>query len=283
MPRGATTTLRASSVTHRSIEAMIPSAPVGATGKLAIGPILVGHCYSCHSAETKPSGELRVDDRNGLLTGGKTGPAIVAGNPEKSLLLQRVSHEDPKRRMPKEGELLTAAQIADLTTWIKEGAAWPVEQVPASLGRARADYDELKARHWSWQPMKEPKVPLVRKNSWPQGKIDRFILAKLEAKKLAPVADADPPTLIRRVTYDLTGLPPTPAELDSFLKDSSKEAFARVVDRLLASPQFGERWGRHWLDVARYGESTGPSRNIPYPHAWKYRDYVLNAINQDIP
>ena len=248
-----------------------------------IRPLLSDHCYACHSAETKPAGGLRVDDRNGLLGGGDTGPAVVPGHPEKSLILERIHHSDPKKRMPKEGDLLTEAEVADLTTWIQDGVAWPRERIPASLGKNRADYEDLKAHHWAWQPRKNPAVPAVNNDRWPAGNIDRFVLAGLEAKKLAPVADADPATLLRRVTYDLTGLPPTAAEIEAFAQDTAPNAFEKVVDRLLAAPQFGERWGRHWLDVARYGESTGPSRNIPYPHAWKYRDYVIDALNQNIP
>jgi hypothetical protein len=248
-----------------------------------VRPILANHCYACHSAETKPAGGLRVDDRNGLLTGGNTGPAVVPGKPQQSLLLKRVVHKDAKRRMPKEGEQLTSEQVAHLTKWVAEGAAWPEVRVPASFGKLKPRYEKLKKEHWAWQPLTDPKVPEVRDSSWPREAVDRFILAALEAKKLRPVEDADRVALIRRVTFDLTGLPPTPREIDAFLADTSAEAFAKVVDRLLASPAFGERWGRHWLDIARYGESTGPSRNIPYPHAWRYRDYVLDAVNADVP
>ena len=248
-----------------------------------IRPILADHCYNCHSADTKPSGGLRVDDRNGLLMGGDDGPAIVAGDPDNSLLLERIVHAAGKKKMPKEGKLLTETEIADLTTWIKNGVAWPREKIPPSLGRAKPFYNDLKAHHWAWQPLTDPAVPAVLDTAWPLDNLDRFILSKLESKALAPVADADATTLIRRVTYDLTGLPPTPSEIDAFTNDTAPDAVARVVDRLLASPAFGERWGRHWLDVARYGESTGPSRNIPYPFAWKYRDYVLDAVNKDIP
>jgi len=247
-----------------------------------VRPILVGHCYACHSAETKPAGDLRVDDRNGLLTGGNSGPAIVPGEPEKSLLLKRVTQEG-KRRMPLEGEHLNDEQIATLTTWIKDGAAWPTIRVPKSLLKPEPWYEQLKQEHWAWQPLTNPPVPAVKANEWPRADVDRFLLAALEAKNLKPVSDADKLTLIRRVTYDLTGLPPTPAEIDAFLQDTSPTAFEKVVDRLLASPRFGEQWGRHWLDVARYAESTGPSRNIPYPHAWKYRDYVIDAVNADVP
>jgi len=248
-----------------------------------IRPILSDHCYSCHSADTKPSGGLRVDDLNGLLMGGDTGPALTAGDPENSLLLERIIHESGKRKMPKEGKPLTDTEIADLTTWIKNGVAWPHERIPESLGRPKPFYKDLKEHHWAWQPLTDPAVPEVKNTTWPVDNLDRFILAKLEAKNLPPVGDADSTTLIRRVTYDLTGLPPTPEEVDAFVHDTAPDALAKVVDRLLASKQFGERWGRHWLDVARYGESTGPSRNIPYPHAWKYRDYVLDAVNNDIP
>ncbi len=248
-----------------------------------VRPILADHCYACHSADTKPSGGLRVDDRNGLLTGGNTGPAIVAGDPAKSLLLKRVTQKDEKKRMPLEGKYLTDEQVADLTTWIKDGAAWPAVRIPVALGKPKPEYEKLKKEHWAWQPLTDPRVPEVRNNAWPRDDIDRFILSRLEAARLDPVGDADKVTLLRRVTFDLTGLPPTPAEIDAFVKDTSPEAYEKVVDRLLASPAFGERWGRHWLDVARYGESTGPSRNIPYPFAAKYRDYVLDAVNADVP
>lgn len=248
-----------------------------------VRPILVSHCYQCHSADTKAAGNLRVDDRNGLLMGGDSGAAVTAGDTEHSLLIERVIQENRKGKMPKEGELLTDAEVADLKQWIADGVAWPREAIPAYIGQKRADYEELKKKHWAWQPLTVPQPPAVADAAWPRGDVDRFLLAGLEAKKLAPVADADRATLIRRVTFDLTGLPPTPEEIAAFEADKSPDAFARVVDRLLAAPQFGEQWGRHWLDVARYGESTGPSRNIPYPHAWKYRDYVIDAFNRDVP
>jgi cytochrome c553 len=248
-----------------------------------VRPVLVGHCYACHSADTKPAGGLRVDDRNGLLMGGDSGPAVVPGDPARSLLLRRVAHADSNRRMPKEGEPLTADQIADLKRWIRGGAHWPAVKVPASLGQPKEWYESARKEHWAWRPLTDPKAPEVRDPRWPSDPIDRFVLAGLDGAGLTPVADADRVALIRRVTFDLTGLPPSPADVDIFLADTTPDAYARVVDRLLASPQFGERWGRHWLDVARYGESTGPSRNIPYPHAWRYRDYVIDAVNDDIP
>ncbi len=248
-----------------------------------VRPILVSHCYTCHSADTKPSGGLRVDDRNGLLTGGNTGPAIVTGDPAQSLLLRRVTQKNAKRRMPLEGKALSEGQVAVLSAWIKDGAAWPRVQPPVSFGKPKPRYEALKKKHWAWQPLTNPNPPAVLDTAWPKDDIDRFLLAKLEAKGLKPVADADKLLLLRRVTFDLTGLPPALTDTEAFLKDTTPDAFAKVVDRLLTSPQFGERWGRHWLDVARYAESTGPSRNIPYPHAWKYRDYVIDSVNADVP
>jgi hypothetical protein len=182
-----------------------------------------------------------------------------------------------------QGKQLPEAAVADLTKWILDGAAWPPVVVPASLGKSKPAYERLKKTHWAWQPLQAPVPPQVRNTAWPRDDVDRFLLARLEARGLGPVGDVDRVALVRRVTFDLTGLPPTPAEVAAFVRDDSPGAFEKVVDRLLAAPAFGERWGRHWLDVARYGESTGPSRNIPYPHAWRYRDYVLDAFNTDKP
>jgi hypothetical protein len=248
-----------------------------------VRPILVNNCYACHSADTKPAGGLRVDDRNGLLRGGETGPAVVPGEPAKSLMLDRVRHENPRRRMPREGNALTASQIADLTAWIQAGAPWPQEKATVSASASKSMYERLRARHWAYQTLGNPEIPQVKNTAWPRGDVDRFVLAKLEASKLAPVAEADRLTLIRRLRFDLTGLPPSPEEIAAFVHDQSPKALETMVDRLLASPSFGERFGRHWLDVARYGESTGPSRNVPYPHAWRYRDYVIDSVNRDVP
>jgi hypothetical protein len=248
-----------------------------------IRPILVEHCYTCHSADTKPSGGLRVDDRNGLVTGGKTGPAVVPGNPAQSLLLKKVSSTEPKGRMPQEGRPLTPEEIADLTQWIRDGVAWPAVKLPPSFGKPKPAYEKLRRDHWAWQPLRNPKAPPVKDEGWSTSDVDRFVFAGLDAARLNPVGDADKGALLRRLTFDLWGLPPTPEEIDEFLRDNSPNAVAAVIDRLLASPKFGERWGRHWLDVARYGESTGPSRNVPYPHAWRYRDYVIDAVNADVP
>ncbi len=245
-----------------------------------VRPVLVKSCYTCHSASTNAKGGLRVDERSGLLRGGSSGPAVVPGNPEKSLLIQAVSHTGDVSSMPPRKHL-SAEELADLTRWIKEGAAWP--KTGLAVSSANPAYDRLRKQHWAWQPLRDARPPQGSTTSWPRGDVDRFILATLEEKGLRPVGDADRTTLLRRVTFDLTGLQPTPEELDAFVQDPSPAAFEKVVDRLLASPAYGERWGRHWLDVARYGESTGSGRNVPYPHAWRYRDYVIDAFNRDKP
>ncbi len=253
-----------------------------------IRPLLAENCFNCHSANTNSKGGLRVDDRNGLIHGGGRGPALVPGQPEKSLLIQAVRRTHAEVQMPPK-KPLAAAQIADLTQWIKDGAAWPQVRVPPSIGKRNPEYDKLRKEHWAWQPVRRVAPPAVKDGAWARDDIDRFILAKLETKGLKPVGDADAVTLIRRLTFDLTGLPPTPQEMADFVAawdgaNAKRQAVTeQLVDRLLASSAFGERWGRHWLDVARYGESTGSARNLPYPHAWRYRDYVIDAFNQDKP
>jgi len=244
-----------------------------------IRPLLVNNCYTCHSAETNSKGGLRVDDRNGLITGGGRGSALTPGDPENSLLIQAINHSGDLKMPP--NKKLSEEEIAHLTQWVADGAVWPQEDLPTDLGQSTEEYEKLKREHWAWQPLTQPKAPEVKDSDWPRDDIDRFILAALENKNLKPVADADKVTLIRRVTFDLTGLPPTPHDVDAFVNDSTPHAFANVVDRLLASNAFGERWGRHWLDGARYGESTGGSRNIPYPQSTRYRDYVIDSFNRD--
>jgi len=247
-----------------------------------IRPLLVDNCYACHSADTNSKGGLRVDDRNGLLTGGGRGAAIIPGDSAKSLLIRAVTQTDDELKMPPK-KRLEAEQIADLTRWIEEGAAWPKTETPSDLGQPNPEYDALRKNHWAWQPLKSAAPPTVSDSAWPKSEIDNFILATLEAKQLKPAVDADRRALIRRLSFDLTGLPPSPEEVEAFANDASADALPKLVDRLLASPAFGERWGRHWLDVARYGESTGSSRNLPYPQAWRYRDYVVDAVNKDKP
>ena len=247
-----------------------------------IRPVLVTQCGKCHaSTAEKLRGGLRLDSREGLRLGGDSGPAIVPGQPDESLLLRAIRYRDEDLRMPPKGKLPDAV-VADFEAWIRIGAPRPADRAgPGAAGRPSADL--AKGREfWSFRPPKKSAPPSVKRTDWPRGDIDRFLLAALEARGLAPVADADRPRLLRRVTFDLIGLPPTPEELDAFLADDSPDAFAKVVDRLLASPRFGERWGRHWLDVARYAESSGKT-NFSYPQAWRYRDWAIASFNADKP
>jgi hypothetical protein len=248
-----------------------------------IRPVLSEHCYKCHSEKSeKIRGGLVLDTREGIRRGGDNGPAVVPGELKESLLIEAIHHTNKDFAMPpeKEGPKLADAVIKDFEAWVKMGAPDPRDG-PAKVV---AKYDDAAARKWwSFQPIAKPGVPTPKNAAWPKSDIDRFLLAALEAKGLQPVADADRATLLRRVYFDLIGLPPSPKEIDAFLKDQAPDAFEKVVDRLLASPQFGERWGRHWLDVARYAESTGKDVNVAFPHAWRYRDYVIGAFNADKP
>jgi cytochrome c553 len=248
-----------------------------------VRPVLADNCYKCHSQQAeKVKGGFLLDSREGLLKGGQSGPAIVPGDPEKSLLIKAIRYTDPDLQMPPKSKKLSDEQIADLTTWIQMGAP-----EPAAAGTAvKKNWDSGKS-HWAWQPLKKPAVPDVKDSDWVKTPVDNFILAKLEEKELKPNPPADKHTLIRRATFDLIGLPPTPEEVEDFVKDDSPDAFAKVVDRLLASPHFGERWGRHWLDVARYSDTKGQIRrqreDENYPFAWTYRDYVIRSFNEDKP
>ena len=248
-----------------------------------IRPVLVKECYSCHSAEApKLKAELSLDTRDGIRKGGESGPAIVPGDPKRSLLLKAIKHLDDKLKMPM--EKLADEIIADFEKWIATGAADPRA---GSVKVAKSEIDiERGRKFWSFQPVKRTAPPQPKDTSWPRGDIDRFLLAGLEAKGLTPVADADPRMLIRRLYFDLIGLPPTPEQADAFVHEYTarpQAAIATVVDHLLASPRFGERWGRHWLDVARFAESSGKQPNLVYPNAWRYRDYVIAAFNADKP
>ncbi|MFN0019884.1 MAG: DUF1549 domain-containing protein [Pirellulaceae bacterium] len=246
-----------------------------------IRPVLATHCGECHSDKAeKLKGNLRLDTRDGIRLGGDTGTVVVAGQPDKSSLIRAIRYRDEDLQMPPKGKLSDEV-IADLEAWVKMGAPDPRS---GSAGSAARPADDLaKAREfWSFQPPKKSAPSAIKKTDWPREDIDRFLLAALEAKGLAPVADAGKQRLLRRVTFDLVGLPPTPEELDAFLADDSPEAFTKVVDRLLASPRFGERWARHWLDVARYAESSGKT-NFAYPQAWRYRDWTINSFNTDKP
>ncbi|HXD87945.1 MAG TPA: PSD1 and planctomycete cytochrome C domain-containing protein [Urbifossiella sp.] len=239
-----------------------------------IRPVLVKQCYSCHStAAKKVKGELRLDTRDGVLKGGITGPAIVPGDPARSLLIKAIRHGDPDLKMPPEKKL-AAAEIADLEAWVKMGAPAPRT---GSTGAKKLDLESAKL-FWSFKPLARPAVP---KNS--SNPIDAFILAALKAKGLTPAPVADKRTLIRRVTYDLTGLPPTPEEIATFLKDESPDAFMKLVDRLLASPAYGERWGRHWMDLVRYADTAGDNSDYPIPQMYRYRNWIIDAFNRDLP
>ncbi|MCA8986772.1 MAG: PSD1 domain-containing protein [Planctomycetaceae bacterium] len=247
-----------------------------------IRPVLVKHCYECHSDEAGvASGGLRVDTRSGLLKGGITGPAVVPENPAESLLLRAIRQSDPELSMPpaESGEKLPASIAAKFEQWIKMGAPDPRA---GNVENAVYDTEAAKA-WWAYQPVSSPPVPDTKNQSWPKTDLDRFILAALEQQGMQPVADAEKSSLLRRIYLDLTGLPPTPAEQERFLSSTDPQAFERLVDDLLSRPQFGERWGRHWLDVARYAETTGRDVNLTMPQAWRYRDYVIHSFNEDVP
>jgi hypothetical protein len=230
-------------------------------------------------------GGLQVDSREHLLQGGKSGPAVVPGKPDDSLLIRAVRQEKGSVKMPLGGRL-TNQEIADLTAWVKIGAPWPDSNklpLPTAKDGNYVITPEQRT-FWAFRPIEKPALPGVKHSSWIKSPVDRFILSRLEARGLSPVEAADKRTLIRRASFDLIGLPPTPTEVQAFLNDSSPDAFAKVVDRLLGSPHYGERWGRYWLDVARYGEDDVRSDvAVPYPNAWRYRDWVIQAFNQDMP
>ncbi|MGI8966608.1 MAG: DUF1549 domain-containing protein, partial [Limisphaerales bacterium] len=247
-----------------------------------IRPIFVEHCYKCHSSQSeKVKGGLWLDTQEGLRKGGDTGPALVPGKPEQSLFIKAVHYTDENLQMPPKGKKLSAEQIAALETWVKMGA--PDPRI-SSTQNSKLKTQNPK-NHWAFQPVKNPPLPKVKNKRWIKSSIDNFVLAKLESKGIKPSPPADKRTLIRRATFDLTGLPPTPTEVENFLKDKSPEAFAKVVDRLLASPRYGERWGRHWLDVARYADTKGYMfmEERRYPYSYTYRDYVIRSFNQDLP
>ncbi len=260
----------------------IPDATAGDAGDLVlfesrIRPVLVEHCQECHSLEAdKAKGGLRLDDREALLRGGDSGPALVPGKPDESLLLAAMRHSDPDLTMPPRKPRLSDRVLADFEQWIAAGAPDPRET--SGEGGAGESF-ESRRRHWSFQPPAPPAVPEVGRGDWAVSDIDRFVLAKLEENGLSPSPDADPVAFLRRLSLDLVGLPPTPEQAAAFTPDRIEE----TVDALLSSPGFGERWGRHWLDVARYSESNGKEANLIYPHAWRYRDYVIDAFNRDLP
>lgn len=247
-----------------------------------IRPVLVQHCYECHAADSEElGGKLRLDIRDGILSGGESGPALVSGKPDESLIIQALRYDGVE--MPPE-KPLPETVVNDFVEWIKRGA--PDPRTADSRPENNAANDE---QLWSLKPVRSPTVPDVVSDDWPRDPLDRFVLARMEAAGVQPSPDAHPRSLVRRLYIDLTGLPPTLDEVEQFAatyQNDRMQAVEVLVDELLAKPQFGERWGRHWLDVARYGESNGNdglSRNPTFPHAWRYRDYVIAAFNEDVP
>jgi hypothetical protein len=291
----ATATL---SVVAQTVPASDPTAPKKKTAitpeqieffEKKIRPVLVEKCYDCHSEESgQMKGDFVLDTRDGIRIGGERGPGVVPFKPDDSLLIRAIRQEGRLAMPPeKKGGMLPDDVIADFEKWVAMGAPDPRDS--AKVANAEpvkpdkpVDWDKER-EFWAFQKPKAVTPPKVANAKWPKSDIDRFILAKLEEKGLKPVADADRRSLGRRLYYDLIGLPPTPEQLDAFVKDKSSNATEKLVDQLLASRHFGEQWGRAWLDVARYGESTGLDRNLNYPYAWKYRDYVFNAFNEDKP
>jgi mono/diheme cytochrome c family protein len=240
-----------------------------------IRPIFAKNCYACHGPEKQKSG-LRLDRKREALAGGDSGAAIEPGKSAESLLIELVAGDDPDKVMPPKGDRLTAEQVGLLRAWIDQGAVWPESADAASKG------DPAKT-HWAFQPIRRPSLPPVKNAAWVRSPIDAFVLAKLESLGIEPSPEADRPTLIRRLSFDLLGLPPTPEEVDRFVNDTRSDAYEQLVERLLQSPHFGERWGRHWLDLARYADSDGYEKDSPRPFAWRYRNWVIDALNRDMP
>ena len=250
-----------------------------------VRPVLANNCYVCHT--DSQLGGLRLDSRDSVIKGGKSGPAVIPGDPDNSLLIQAVRQTHDRLKMPP-GKKLTGAQIEDLATWVKSGVPWPNADAASPVTRGKAFVIKPEDRdYWAFRPIGKPAPPEVKDASWERSPIDRFILARLEAEGLHPVQPADRRTLIRRASLDLIGLPPTPEEVSAFVNDPSSDAFPKVVDRLLASPHYGERWGRHWLDVVRYGEADVRGNTSlgyeAYSDAFRYRDWVIQAFNEDLP
>lgn len=251
-----------------------------------IRPVLAEKCFKCHSAEAeKLKGSLQLDHLQHLLEGGDTGPAIVPGKVDESLLIESILYGNEDLQMPPK-EQLSDEIVNDFKTWIASGAYWPEEKVPVRGEKDDSGKFDLQKRfqeHWSWRPVEKPELPSIEKTDWPGNPIDHFILSQIEKAGLAPADEAEKETWLRRVNFDLIGLPPTPEEIEQFRKDESIDAHAKVIDRLLASPHFGEKWARHWMDLVRYADTYGHEFDYPIPHAHEYRDYLIRAYNQDVP
>jgi mono/diheme cytochrome c family protein len=249
-------------------------------------PILQKNCLKCHGAEEKVKGELNLTNRKAILDGGASGPVVDFKNPDEGLLLKAINYKDENNQMPPKGKLADK-DIAVLEKWVKDGLPVPADrlgrsEIAKSAPKGGVVTEEAK-RYWAYQPVKRSMVPEVKEKSWVTTPIDAFILAKLEAKGLKPVKPAEKAALARRAYYDLIGLPPTPEQVDEFVNDTAPNAWEKLIDRLLALPQYGEKWGRHWLDVVRYAETNGYERDGPKPYAWRYRDYVIKSFNADKP
>ena len=251
-----------------------------------IRPVLSERCYKCHSVQSeKLKGGLLLDSFEGLMKGGEDGPVFTPDHPEKSRLIEALEYQNPDLQMPPKGKLPNE-QIAAFTDWLKMGAPWSKEEAPKPVKAVKTpsfDLEKRRREHWAWQPIKAVNPPAVKNAGWPSNQVDQFILARLEQNELRPAPPAERRTLIRRVYFDLIGLPPQPGEVEEFVQDKSSDAYERVVDRLLASPRFGERWARHWLDLVRYAETLGHEFDYRLPNAWRYRDYVIRAFNADVP
>ena len=246
-------------------------------------PIIERECLRCHGGEGRPKGGLRLDSREAMLRGGDRGPAIDETHPEQSLFLEMISWKSDEYAMPPTGQL-PEADLAILTEWVLEGGTW-AEGIGADPSAASLEAMEipLGGDWWAWQPLERPAIPEVSNQSWVRNPIDAFVLSRLEAAGLPPAPEADQYALIRRVALDLTGLPPTPEDVTTFIEDDSPDAYEQMVDRYLTSPQHGVKWARHWLDAVRYADTDGYERDRTKPSAWRYRDWVVNAINQDKP
>ena len=248
-----------------------------------VRPLLETHCLKCHGGEEKIKGGLRLTTRDDLLKGGDLGPVLNADKPGDSLFLRAIRYTDDKLQMPPKGKLPPDA-IATLTRWVEMGAPFSGTLAPAkAVAHEKVPTPEDARSFWSFQPLRRPPVPAVKKADWVRNPIDAFVLSKLEDKGFRPAPEAGKVTLLRRAYYDLTGLPPTPADVEAFLADASPDAYDKVLDRLLASPHYGEKWGRHWLDLVRFAETNSYERDGPKPNAWRYRDYVIKSFNEDKP
>ncbi|MFO0957052.1 MAG: DUF1549 domain-containing protein [Isosphaeraceae bacterium] len=254
-----------------------PALGAGDEFEQSVRPVLVARCQKCHGAE-KASGGLRLDSRSAMLTGGDSGPTAIEGHPDDSLIVRAIEQADELRMPP--GGKLRPGEIGAIRRWIATGLPWPDEGNPAKGSAAAAPEGP---GLWSLRPIRKPEVPQVFDRDWSRTEIDRFLLASLESKGLGHAPPADRRTWIRRATYDLTGLPPSAEDVEAFLVDDSPDACERVVDRLLASPSYGEKWGRHWLDLARYADTAGENSDHPTPHSWRYRNWVIEAHNRDMP